>query len=116
MYSAARQQEGRLAHLAIAGPLQYKLVKHFRARVNVKKSSEPLMDSELLQLGTKFAGIFSKEHLIDFPFNQEDDLKTMQERLMFFSQRGKVFKYDLLKRELTLQPVGNQMQLLDFFQ
>jgi hypothetical protein len=40
----------------------------------------------------------------------------MQERLMFFSQRGKVFKYDLLKRELTLQPVGNQMQLLDFFQ
>jgi hypothetical protein len=73
---------------------------------NVKKSSEPLKDSELLQLGTKFASIFSKEHLIDFPFNEADDVKTMQERLMFFSQRGKVFKYDMVKGELTLHPEG----------
>jgi len=61
---------------------------------NVKKSAEPLMDSDLLKLGRTFSEIFSKEHLIDFPFNKGNDLKLMQERLMFFSQRGKVFKYD----------------------
>jgi len=74
------------------------------------------MDSVLLKLGSTFSEIFSKEHLIDFPFNKGNDLKTMQERLMFFSQRGKVFKYDEKRGELTLHPVGNQMQLLDFFQ
>jgi len=74
--------------------LEYSFSHIMNHHFNVKKSTEPLMDSDLLKLGSTFSAIFSKEHLLDFPFNHENDLKTMQERLMFFSQRGRVFKYD----------------------
>ena len=34
---------------------------------------------------------------------------------MFFSQRGKVFRYDVDKHEVTLHPDNKQLQLMDFF-
>ena len=58
-----------LAHYSISLSsvfvLEYSFAHIMNHHFKVKKSAEPLRDEQLLEIGSKFSEIFSKEHLMD---------------------------------------------------